>query len=95
MRCVACSFRSPTSSLAQVSGSETFSSDGLCDSLLTIQCASEVRVRPSFPFASLFYFLCYSDMRDILNCESERVERGGTGVDYWCVRRNVFYRSEN
>ncbi|KAJ7731818.1 hypothetical protein DFH07DRAFT_846989 [Mycena maculata] len=56
----------PTSlAVYEVSGSETFSSDGLDDSLLTIQCASEVGATWVLPTA--FYFLCYSDMRDILN----------------------------
>ncbi|KAJ7182413.1 hypothetical protein C8R43DRAFT_1116056 [Mycena crocata] len=56
----------PTSlGVYEVSGSETFSSDGLDDSLLTIQCASEVGATWVLPTA--FYFLCYSDMRDILN----------------------------
>ncbi|KAJ7927015.1 hypothetical protein B0H13DRAFT_1971769, partial [Mycena leptocephala] len=56
----------PTSlGLYEVSGSETFSSDGLDDSLLTIACASEVSATWVLPTA--FYFLCYSDMRDILN----------------------------
>ncbi|KAF7339081.1 BTB domain-containing protein [Mycena venus] len=69
----------PTSlAVYEVSGSETFSSDGLGDSLLTIQCASEVGATWVLPTA--FYFLCYSDMRDILNCERwgalSEVDRG-------------------
>ncbi|KAJ7268516.1 hypothetical protein C8J57DRAFT_1612678 [Mycena rebaudengoi] len=48
----------------EISGSETFASDGLDDSLLTIQCASEVGAPWVLPTA--FYFLCYSGMRDIL-----------------------------
>lgn len=56
----------PTSlAVYEVSGAETFSSDGLDDSLLTIRCASEVGATWVLPTA--FYFLCYSDMRDILN----------------------------
>ncbi|KAJ6556450.1 hypothetical protein B0H19DRAFT_1152622 [Mycena capillaripes] len=56
----------PTSlGLYEVTGLETFASDGLDDSLLTIRCASEVGATWVLPTA--FYFLCYSDMRDILN----------------------------
>jgi hypothetical protein len=55
----------PTSlAVYEISGSETFASDGLDDSLLTIQCASEVGAPWVLPTA--FYFLCYSDMREIL-----------------------------
>lgn len=49
---------------AQVSGAETFVSDGLDDSLRTIRVASEVGATWLLPTA--FYFLCYADMRDIL-----------------------------
>ncbi|KAF7305653.1 BTB domain-containing protein [Mycena chlorophos] len=56
----------PTSlAVYEVSGAETFTSDGLDDSLLTIRVASEVGAAWLLPTA--FYFLCYSDMRDILN----------------------------
>ncbi|KAK7039896.1 hypothetical protein R3P38DRAFT_3391255 [Favolaschia claudopus] len=56
----------PTSlSVYEVSGTETFTSDGLNDSLLTIMVAGEVGASWVLPTA--FYFLCYSDMRDILN----------------------------
>ncbi|KAJ7434049.1 hypothetical protein B0H11DRAFT_2119599 [Mycena galericulata] len=56
----------PTSlAIYEVSGSETFASDGLDDALRTIQCASEVGATWVLPTA--FYFLCYSDMREILN----------------------------
>ncbi|KAF7291170.1 BTB domain-containing protein [Mycena indigotica] len=56
----------PTSlAVYEISGTETFSSDGLDDSLLTIRVASEVGASWVLPTA--FYFLCYSDMRDILN----------------------------
>ncbi|KAF8155303.1 hypothetical protein K438DRAFT_1845886 [Mycena galopus ATCC 62051] len=48
----------------EVSGSETFSSDGLDDSLLTIHVASEVNATWLLPTA--FYFLCYSDLPLIL-----------------------------
>ncbi|KAJ7652869.1 hypothetical protein DFH06DRAFT_1418621 [Mycena polygramma] len=59
----------PTSlAVYEVSGAETFSSDGLDDSLRTIQCASEVGAMWILPTA--FYFLCYSDMRDILAAPS-------------------------
>jgi hypothetical protein len=55
----------PTSlGVYNVSGSETFSSDGLNDSLLTIQVASEVGATWVLPAA--FYFLRYSDLKDIL-----------------------------
>ncbi|KAJ6480323.1 hypothetical protein C8R45DRAFT_1005190 [Mycena sanguinolenta] len=55
----------PTSlAVYEVSGSETFSSDGLDDSLLTIHCASEVNATWLLPTA--FYFLCYSDLPLIL-----------------------------
>ncbi|CAK5263611.1 unnamed protein product [Mycena citricolor] len=55
----------PTSlDVFEVSGSETFRSDGLDDSLVVIRCASEVGATWVLP--SAFYFLCYSDMRDIL-----------------------------
>ncbi|KAJ7077641.1 hypothetical protein B0H15DRAFT_861447 [Mycena belliarum] len=55
----------PTSlAVYEVSGGETFASDGLDDALRTIQVASEVGAPWVLPTA--FYFLCYSDMRDIL-----------------------------
>ncbi|KAJ7692828.1 hypothetical protein B0H17DRAFT_1132807 [Mycena rosella] len=58
----------PTSlAVYEVSGAETFCSDGLDDSLRTIQCAAEVGAAWVLPTA--FYFLCYSDMRDILNAQ--------------------------
>ncbi|KAJ7455106.1 hypothetical protein FB451DRAFT_1099413 [Mycena latifolia] len=56
----------PTSlAVYEISGSETFSSDGLDDSLRTIEVAAEVGATWVLPTA--FYFLCYSDMRDILS----------------------------
>lgn len=56
----------PTSlAVYEVSGAETFASDGLDDALRTIQVAAEVGATWVLPTA--FYFLCYSDMRDILN----------------------------
>ncbi|KAJ6478168.1 hypothetical protein C8R47DRAFT_1219705 [Mycena vitilis] len=59
----------PTSlAVYEVSGAETFSSNGLDDSLRTIQCASEVGAMWILPTA--FYFLCYSDMREILAAPS-------------------------
>ncbi|KAJ6477830.1 hypothetical protein C8R47DRAFT_1219735 [Mycena vitilis] len=59
----------PTSlAVYEVSGAETFSSDGLDDSLRTIHCASEVGATWILPTA--FYFLCYSDMREILAAPS-------------------------
>ncbi|KAJ7792302.1 hypothetical protein B0H14DRAFT_2802524 [Mycena olivaceomarginata] len=55
----------PTSlAVYEVSGAETFVSDGLDDSLRTIRVASEVGATWLLPTA--FYFLCYADMRDIL-----------------------------
>ncbi|KAJ7020165.1 hypothetical protein C8F04DRAFT_1128121 [Mycena alexandri] len=75
----------PTSlAVYEVSGAETFSSDGLDDSLLTIRCASEVGASWVLPTA--FYFLCYSDMRDILNAREwgnlSAVDRETTIVSY-------------
>ncbi|KAJ7616581.1 hypothetical protein FB45DRAFT_1008037 [Roridomyces roridus] len=55
----------PTSlAIYEVSGSETFASDGLDDALRAISVSSEVGATWLLPTA--FYFLCYSDMRDIL-----------------------------
>ncbi|KAJ7048647.1 hypothetical protein C8F01DRAFT_1070369 [Mycena amicta] len=75
----------PTSlAVYEVSGAETFSSDGLDDSLLTIRVASEVGATWVLPTA--FYFLCYSDMREILNSPQwpllSAVDRETTIVSY-------------
>ncbi|KAJ7855466.1 hypothetical protein B0H14DRAFT_3448996 [Mycena olivaceomarginata] len=53
------------SSRSRVSCCESLS-DGVGDSMLTIQCEFEVNATGS---STAFYFLIYSDVHDILNCD--------------------------